>query len=128
MAEEEKKAPESQDTLSFVKGKLSSFLNSASELADKVGDKVKEGAEKVKDVADEKYRDIQADKLFEKLGKCVYKLALRNEIQLPESCEKYIEALKDLYDENMPEDSCEMKSCDCQDCKCEDKAEEDKDA
>ena len=121
MAEEEKKAPESQDTFSFVKGKLSSLLSSASELANTVGDKVKEGAEKVKDVADEKYRDIQADKIFEKLGKCVYKLSLRNEIQLPESCEKYIEALKDLYDENIPDDSCEMNLCECKD---EEKAED----
>ena len=121
MAEEEKKAPESQDKFGFVKEKLSSLLSSASELANTVGDKVKEGAEKVKDAADEKYRDIQADKIFEKLGKCVYKLSLRNEIQLPESCEKYIEALKDLYDENIPDDSCEMNSCECKE---EEKAED----
>ena len=123
MAEEEKKAPEAQDKLGFVKDKLSSLLSSATELASTVGDKAKDGAEKVKDVLDEKYRDIQANKIFEKLGKCVYKLTLRNELQLPESCEKYIEALKDLYDENLPDDSCEMKSCDCQECK-EEKEEE----
>ena len=124
MAEEEKKVEESQeqsqDTFGFVKSKLSSLFSKATSVASEVGnnvyENVKETYEKGKDIVDEKIRENEADKVFTKLGRNVYKLVLRNEIQLPESCDKYIEAIKDIYGENDIDVSTEIHACDEKKC------------
>ena len=120
MAEEEKKVEEgqeqSQDTFGFVKNKLSSLLSMASEVGKSIAEQTKEAVEKGKDAIDEKLRENEADKVFTKLGRNVYKLVLRNEIQLPESCDKYIEAIKDIYGENEVDASTEIHACDEKKC------------
>ena len=124
MAEEEKKTEatqeQSQDRFGFMKDKLSSFISKATEVGNMAYEKSKVVTEKTKDTVNEKLREIEADRVFMKLGKNVYKLVLRNEIQLPESCDKYIEAVKDIYGENDVDVSTEMSPC--EEKKCEEEA------
>lgn len=86
-----------------MKDKFSSFLSNATALGksvvDTVQETVKDTAKQGKEFVEEKKRDYDADKIYQKLGKKVYKLVTRDELKLPESCDKYIEALDALYAE-----------------------------
>lgn len=101
--EEAPKEP-AQDTMGMIKGKLSSWFGKAKEtitegakeISDVVQEKGGEVIQQGKTLVDEKKRDYEMEKHFVKLGRAVYELVLRSELTLPESCEKYIEALKDL--------------------------------
>lgn len=119
MAEDEKKEVSFSD-------KISSFLGSASKTVNSVFDTAAEKANEigkdVKGVVEEKMKEREASEIYRKLGKKVYTLVLRNEITLPESCDKYIDALKDLYPEEDRDESVEQPACECKDaeCKCDD--------
>ncbi len=116
-----------------MKDKFSSFLSDATAIGKNVLNKaqetVKETAKQGKEFVEEKKRDYDADKIYQKLGKKVYKLVSRDELTLPECCDKYIEALNELYadDSEVEEDmSGEQEACCCSEDKC-DKCEECKD-
>lgn len=91
-----------------VKNKLSSFLSSAKEkgksLFNDVKENVKEGADKVQEIYEEHERERKADELYRKLGKKVYKLVSREELALPECCDKYLDSLKELLADAPAED------------------------
>ncbi len=116
-----------------MKDKFSSFLSDATAIdknvLNKAQETVKETAKQGKEFVEEKKRDYDADRIYQKLGKKVYKLVRRDELTLPECCDKYIEALNELYaDDSEAEDdmSGEQESCCCSEDKC-DKCEECKD-
>ncbi|GEM_PF-5911594 len=125
MADEEKKEVSFSDRFSSFMDKAS---KTASSLFDSAAEKATELNKNVKDAVEEKIRERDANEIYRKLGKKVYTLVRRDELQLPESCDKYIEALNELYaDDEERDDSCEQAACECKDgeCKCD---EEQKDA
>ena len=134
MAENEVKEEEvKEEKKEFSFGdRFSSFMDKASKTAKSVFDTVKDQAgelyEDGKNAVEEKIRERDANEIYRKLGKKVYTLVQRDELQLPESCDKYIDALREMYTEDDDRDeSVEQPACDCKDgeCKCE---EEHKDA
>ncbi|MBO4351153.1 MAG: hypothetical protein J6A01_09450 [Proteobacteria bacterium] len=130
MAENEEVKEEKKE-MSFG-DRLSSFLGSASKTASSLFDsatvKATELSKDVKGAVEEKIRERDANEIYRKLGKKVYTLVQRDELKLPESCDKYIEALGELYaEDDNRDDSGEQAACECKDgeCKCD---EEHKDA
>ena len=127
MAENEVKdeAREEKKEKSFG-DRISSFLGSASKTASSLIDTATEKATEYgkvgKDFIEEKFRERDANEIYRKLGKKIYTLVCRDEIQLPESCDKFIDALNDLYADEEPSVSGEQPACECKDdaCKCAD--------
>lgn len=109
-----------------VKDTLQSLLNKAQEIGKAAVETAKDAAEKGKTAVEDHMREREANELYRKLGKKIYKLVSRNELQLPECCDKYIEALNDLYaDDEQPADaSGEQPACDGEKCDDEKTAEE----
>ena len=109
-----------QDTL---KEKFSSILSSANSLRQSATETIKESLETGKEKLQEWDRDRRANEIYENLGKKIYKLSNRGEIELPECCDKYIQALNELYADDEAEEAAE--ECDCDDkkdcCCCDDK-------
>ena len=102
-----------------MKGMFNSFLSKAQTLGKSAVETAKDTGEKVRDVVEERVREYNANEIYRKLGKKVYKLVSRDELSLPECCDKYIEALNDLYDEeDERDDSVEQEACKCE-CKCD---------
>lgn len=99
-----------------VKGTFSSILSKAQELASNAADSARGAAEKGKEAIEEHLREREANEIYRKLGKKVFKLVERNELELPDCCAKYIEALSELYDEDEDETpSGEQTACECSD-------------
>lgn len=110
------------DVKETVKDTFSVLLNKAQSLGKAAVETAKAAAEKGKIVVEEKLREREAERHFLRLGKKVYKLVKRNELTLPEACEKYIDALNDLYDEEEAQEmpSGEQEACCCgKDCECD---------
>ena len=111
------------DVKETVKDTFSVLLNKAQSLAKAAVETAKDAAEKGKIVVEEKLREREAERHFLRLGKKVYKLVKRNELTLPEACEKYIDALNDLYDDEEAQEmpSGEQEACCCcgKDCECD---------
>ena len=111
------------DVKETVKYTFSVLLNKAQSLAKAAVETAKDAAEKGKIVVEEKLREREAERHFLRLGKKVYKLVKRNELTLPEACEKYIDALNDLYDDEEAQEmpSGEQEACCCcgKDCECD---------
>ena len=111
------------DVKETVKDTFSVLLNKAQSLGKAAVETAKAAAEKGKIVVEEKLRDREAERHFLRLGKKVYKLVKRNELTLPEACEKYIDALNDLYDDEEAQEmpSGEQEACCCcgKDCECD---------
>ena len=105
-----------------LKEKASSLFSSIRELGNSAKETIVDKAEQGKEAIEERMREREANDIYRQLGKKIYRLYKRNEVTLPESCEKYAEKLDDLYGENEPDDSCEMNAC-CEnkDCCCENK-------
>lgn len=120
MAEnEEKKEPSFSDRFSSFMDKAS---KTASSLFDSATVKATEISKDVKGAVEEKIRERDANEVYRKLGKKVYTLVQRGELTLPESCDKYLEALSELYaDDEERDESCEQAACECKDgeCKCD---------
>lgn len=123
------------DVKETVKETIATIITKAQSLGQTAVETAKDAAEKGKAVVEEQLREREANKQFLKLGKKVYKLVKRNELTLPEACDKYIERLNDLYDDADAETpSCEQEACCCccekdgekaEECsECEEKAEE----
>ena len=108
------------DVKETVKDTFSVLLNKAQSLGKAAVETAKDAAEKGKIVVEEKLREREAERHFLRLGKKVYK---RNEHTLPEACEKYIDALNDLYDDEEAQEmpSGEQEACCCcgKDCECD---------
>ena len=104
------------DVKETIKDTFSVILNKAQTLGKTAVDTAKDAAEKGKTVVEEKLREREAERHFLKLGKKVYKLVKRNELTLPEACEKYIDALNELLDESDDHNDC---CCCCKDDKCD---------
>ena len=114
-----------------MKEKFSSLLNQAQELGKSAVETAKATAEKGKEAVEEHIREREANEIYRKLGKKVFKLATRGELQLPSECDKYLEALNELYDEGDKDDSsAEIPACkDGETCdKADDKADKPADA
>ena len=127
-----------QDTL---KEKFNSLLESANSLRQSATESLKETFESGKEKIQELDRDRRANEIYRALGRKVYKLTRRGEIELPECCDKFIESLKELYASEEVDDSddacCEdgetcccddKKDCCCddkKDCCCDDKKDDD---
>ena len=109
-----------------MKDMFNSFLSQAQAIAKTAVETAKDGVEKGKDIVEDHLREREANEIYRKLGKKVYKLVSRNELDLPECCSKYIEALADLYDEEDRDDSGEQEACVCDGDKCECKCDGDK--
>ncbi len=106
-----------------VKANVSSFLSRASAFCSKVADvaaeKTKEVREEAKvyfdkgaDFIEEKRRERDAEEVYEKLGKKVYRLVSRGELTLPECCDKYIQSLNEILedaDAGKDDDDCVKK-------------------
>ena len=111
------------DVKETVKDTFSVLLNKARSLGKAAVEMAKDAAEKGKIVVEEKLREREAERHFLRLGKKVYKLVKRNELTLPEACEKYIDALNDLYDDEEAQEmpSGEQEACCCcgKDCECD---------
>ena len=111
------------DVKETVKDTSSVLLNKAQSLGKAAVETAKDAAEKGKIVVEEKLREREAERHFLRLGKKVYKLVKRNELTLPEACEKYIDALNDLYDDEEAQEmpSGEQEACCCcgKDCECD---------
>ena len=111
------------DVKETVKDTFSVLLNKAQSLGKAAVETAKDAAEKGKIVVEEKLREREAERHFLRLGKKVYKLVKRNELTLPEACEKYIDALNDLYDDEEAQEmpSGEQEACCCcgKDCACD---------
>ena len=111
------------DVKETVKDTFSVLLNKAQSLGKAAVETAKAAAEKGKIVVEEKLREREAERHFLRLGKKVYKLVKRNELTLPEACEKYIDALNDLYDDEEAQEmpSGEQEACCCcgKDCECD---------
>ena len=111
------------DVKETVKDTFSVLLNKAQSLCKAAVETAKDAAEKGKIVVEEKLREREAERHFLRLGKKVYKLVKRNELTLPEACEKYIDALNDLYDDEEAQEmpSGEQEACCCcgKDCECD---------
>ena len=111
------------DVKETVKDTFSVLLNKAQSLGKAAVEMAKDAAEKGKIVVEEKLREREAERHFLRLGKKVYKLVKRNELTLPEACEKYIDALNDLYDDEEAQEmpSGEQEACCCcgKDCECD---------
>ena len=111
------------DVKETVKDTFSVLLNKAQSLGKAAVETAKDAAEKGKIVVEEKLREREAERHFLRLGKKVYKLVKRNELTLPEACEKYIDALNDLYDDEEAQEmpSGEQEACCCcgKDCECD---------
>ena len=111
------------DVKETVKYTFSVLLNKAQSLGKAAVETAKDAAEKGKIVVEEKLREREAERHFLRLGKKVYKLVKRNELTLPEACEKYIDALNDLYDDEEAQEmpSGEQEACCCcgKDCECD---------
>ena len=91
-----------QDT---IKEKFNSFLSSANTLRQSATDTIKEGLETGKEKLQEWDRDRRANDIYQNLGKKIYKLSNRGEIELPECCDKYIQALNELYADDEAEEN-----------------------
>lgn len=133
------------DVKDTVKDTFSALLNKAQSLGKSAVETAKGAAEKGKEAVEEHLREREAAEIYRKLGKKVFKLVSRDELTLPESCEKYIEALKDLYEEEDETPSGEQEACCCThecgesgdkaeecdddkaECTCDDKTEESSD-
>ncbi|MFA5623822.1 MAG: hypothetical protein WC966_02035 [Bradymonadales bacterium] len=89
---------------SAIQDSFSALLRRAAGAATQIGESVKEQAEKGKDFIDEKFREREANEVFRKLGRKVYKLHSREELELPESCDKFIDALDNLLDADDSDD------------------------
>ena len=111
------------DVKETVKDTFSVLLNKAQSLGKAAVETAKDAAAKGKIVVEEKLREREAERHFLRLGKKVYKLVKRNELTLPEACEKYIDALNDLYDDEEAQEmpSGEQEACCCcgKDCECD---------
>ncbi len=111
------------DVKETVKDTFSVLLNKAQSLGKAAVETAKDAAEKGKIVVEEKLREREAERHFLRLGKKVYKLVKRNKLTLPEACEKYIDALNDLYDDEEAQEmpSGEQEACCCcgKDCECD---------
>ena len=111
------------DVKETVKDTFSVLLNKAQSLGKAAVETAKDAVEKGKIVVEEKLREREAERHFLRLGKKVYKLVKRNELTLPEACEKYIDALNDLYDDEEAQEmpSGEQEACCCcgKDCECD---------
>jgi len=130
-AKEEVKEENTVDAVvNSIKGTFSSLLSRASVLGNTVVEAVKDQAEKGKEVIEDKMREREADEIYRKLGKKVARLVKRGELELPECCQQYIEALEDLYgdDKSYADDADDKECCDKKDgcCCCEEKAEDNK--
>ena len=103
------------DVKETVKDTFSVLLNKAQSLGKAAVETAKDAAEKGKIVVEEKLREREAERHFLRLGKKVYKLVKRSELTLPEACEKYIDALNDLYDDEEAQEmpSGEQEACCC---------------
>lgn len=88
-----------EEKKSSIQEKLSLLWGKATEAASQIGDSVKEQAERGKDFIEDKIREREANELYRKLGQKVYKLASRDELELPEVCEKYVNALDELLED-----------------------------
>ena len=110
-----------------LKEKASSLFSSIRELGNSAKETITDKAEKGKEAVEEMMREREANDIYRQLGKKIYRLYKRNEITLPESCEKYAEKLDDLYGDSEPDESCEMNAC-CEnkECSCENKESENK--
>jgi len=108
-------AEKQESTSDVLKGKISSLLSSATNIGRSVVETVKDTAEKGKEVVGEHIREREANETYRKLGKKVYKLVSRDELKLPESCQKYIEALDDLYADG-DSDDCAEGEASCSGC------------
>ena len=113
------------DVKETIKDTFSVLLNKAQTLGKTAVDTAKDAAEKGKTVVEEKLREREAERHFLKLGKKVYKLVKRNELTLPEACEKYIDALNELLDE-LDDTTTDRDNCCCcckgekdDDCRCD---------
>ena len=91
-----------QDT---IKEKFNSFLSSANTLRQSATETIKEGLETGKEKLQEWDRDRRANDIYQNLGKKIYKLSNRGEIELPECCDKYIQALNELYADDEVEEA-----------------------
>ncbi|MBQ1926504.1 MAG: hypothetical protein II767_10855 [Proteobacteria bacterium] len=113
-----------QDT---IKEKFNSFLSSANTLRQSATETIKEGLETGKEKLQEWDRDRRANDIYQNLGKKIYKLSNRGEIELPECCDKYIQALNELYADDEVEEAEGTEECACEDkkdcCCCEDNKE-----
>ena len=116
-----------------LKEKASSLFSSIRELGNSAKETLVDKAEQGKEAIEERMREREANEIYRQLGKKIYRLYKRNELTLPESCEKYAEKLDDLYGENEPDESCEMNACsenkECcgdKECSCENKEGENK--
>ncbi|MCL2326455.1 MAG: hypothetical protein FWC40_08195 [Proteobacteria bacterium] len=106
-----------ESTSDVLKGKISSLLSSATNIGRSVVETAKDTVEKGKEVVEEHIREREANETYRKLGKKVYKLVSRDELKLPESCQKYIEALDDLYaDDNSGDEACAEGDASCSGC------------
>ncbi len=115
------------------KEKASSLLSSIREFGNSAKETISDKAEKGKEAVEEMMREREANEIYRQLGKKIYRIYKRKEITLPDSCEKYVEKLDDLYGDNEPDESVEMSaccenkdSCDGKGCCCEEKADDDK--
>ena len=105
-----------QDTL---KEKFNSLLSSANSLRQSATETIKEGLETGKEKLQEFDRERRANDIYRSLGRKIYKLSSRGEIELPECCEKFIVALNELYADAEEAEEAE----DAEECACEDKKE-----
>ena len=112
----------SESKTDSMKTMFNSLLSKAQTLGKTAVDNVKDVAEKGKEAFDEHLREREANEIYRKLGKKIYKLVSRDEMTLPECCDKYIEALNDLYederDESGEQEACKC-ACDGEKCECE---------
>ena len=127
MSENEVKTEATQENESSIKDKLSSIFSNVITVSKSVFEDAKQTAietsKTLKDKADDFKREKEADEIYRKLGKKIYKLASRDEISLPECCEKYVAELDALYADEVKADDAECQCCaDCKcdsDCKCD---------
>ena len=109
-----------QDTL---KEKFNSFHSSANTLRQSASESLKETFESGKEKLQELDRERRANDIYRSLGRKVYKLSSRGELELPECCDKFIEALNELYASDEAEEAEEECTEDKKECCCEDKKE-----
>lgn len=81
-----------------IKERLSSLVSAATTFGQSVVETVKDKADRGKEVVEEHMREREAREIYRKLGKKIYKLVGREELSLPVSCHKYIDALDELFD------------------------------
>ena len=88
--------------------RVGAFLSNAATIGKSAFETVKESvvetAARGKEFVEDRRRDSKANDIYARLGKKVYKLVSRDEMTVPECCEKYIAELNELYADDAKDD------------------------